>query len=272
MSSSHALQDLVTHLTQATGVSEAELSSILLMISVVAIGGAGVGLIVVCLRALLKPVRKPWLDPMLDMSEPAARPKEEAPASLGFPLSADGARSASEPPGLLSEAPLGSPASPMLSESPTTPGIAAVEIQRCSEPHIEPTARVPVSPETLAASEPSRRSEAQESDEEPPTKRSGNVPVSPAPAEPVIPAANGTGPFFGVGSPIPLVAKRAEEVSVVEGTLQTRAVPESVSPPTTEVANTSEASRTPSHSGLVMTVPEHAVRELTNFQYGARRA
>src|SRR5208282_5264368 len=61
-----------TRLAQASAASDSALSSILLIISVVAIGAAGVGLILMCARALVaKPANKGWVyEAVLPLDDP----------------------------------------------------------------------------------------------------------------------------------------------------------------------------------------------------------
>jgi hypothetical protein len=278
MSASFGISDFVTQVTQTAGVSEAELSSILLMISVVAIGGAGVGLIVVCLRALLKPGTQPWIELPLEAVDNTS---ETVPLSERLPLS--GGRS------------------PSVHDNPTAPGIAVVEIER-PQPRVETTARVAYAPpvpappasappasaptvvapraavpvEATAANTndiPAGESTPGSEDEEPETRRSGNLPAVAEEVPESAPATTlaGAAIAFGEDSPIPLISRKPVE-DMVEGTLETGAVTEPTPAPEAAHLKPSEPPKTPSHSGLVATVPEHRVHELASFQYGARRA
>jgi hypothetical protein len=282
MSASLGIDSVVARLTQATGVSEASLSSILLIISVVAIGGAGLGLIVVCVRALLaRPKVQPWIDEALapydDLSAPpppvqAVLPDAVLPALAALAL----APVAPVPP---PRAPL-----PSVHETPTAPGIAAVDIENSIPSRAETTAEIDAkSLSRLALA--SGMTEPKDDDQEPETQRSGAPPAKPS---------GQTGSFFGESSPIPLVSKRPEAVRSVEPTLQTRALlappelPASVrssellvaasvveaedSHPTLIGTDRDGRKSDPSSSGLVVTGPALGGRDFAGFQYGARRA
>jgi hypothetical protein len=268
MSASLGISDFVSQVTQTAGVSEAELSSILLMISAVAIGGAGVGLIVVCLRALLKPGTQPWIELPLEAVDNTS---ETMPLSERLPPS--------------ERLPLSGGRSPSVHDSPTAPGIAVVEIERCAPPRVETTARVayapapaPVAVQTPAANTndiPAGESTPDSDDEEPETRRSGNLPAVAEESPESAPATTlaETAIAFGEDSPIPLISRKpAEDTAMMEGTLETGAVTEPTPHPEAARLKSSEQPKTPSHSGLVATVPEHRVHELASFQYGARRA
>jgi hypothetical protein len=268
MSLSLRAADAVTSLTQATGVSETDLSSILLVISVLAIGGAGLGLIIVCARALFARPRAPaWMPSPLesidDLDEPASPPRLALVEPLAAVEPLPRFETPPPPPDLLPQAveaaaealPPPRPAVPSVHETPTLRGVAAV---------------TDIAPETV------RSGPAQEA-----------------------PAAH-TGPFFGEGSPLPLLSVKPSSASapapIPEATLETAPVSESVrdtltpeapvAPPAEDAMGRTQESqpdllaaaasdgpeRTVSSSGLVMAVPRGLTPDVGSFQYGARRA
>jgi len=234
------------------------------MISVVAIGGAGVGLILVCIRALLpRPKLPPWLDAGLaagedPMAAPLSAPIElPPPAPLPLPL---------PPPRV---------AYPSVHETPTAPGIAAADIEKSIPSRAETTAEIDARSLSRLVTEVSTPDPEEAS---PATQRSGDPEAGPS---------GQTGPFFGESSPIPLVSKRPEELSPVASTLQTGVLLAPVislpSPPPAEVESddgpetlvrpaSENAKSDPASSGLVVTGPAMGGRDFASFQYGARRA
>jgi hypothetical protein len=234
VTSSTAHFDFVTRLTETSGLSEAALSSILLVISVVATGGAGIGLLVFAARALLE--------------QRAGR----ARALASVP---EGAATGGGAPGPLDDLPL------YVEDVPSVRSILAEEAKR------RDTDLQAAQPEPLPLS--GNEANATDHEPEPETVRSGSVPIvgeEPDPRDaPTTPSAmlstNET-------SALPLVTKRAD-IPVEEGTLESKVMDPAVA---SEIAESGESDKVASSSGVVMAVPAMPRAVLGGgFQYGARR-
>jgi hypothetical protein len=281
-----AIDAAVTRLTQAqaSAASDSALSSILLIISVVAIGAAGVGLILMCARALVaKSATKGWVyEAVLPLDDPGGTlPPNRATASY---------------------APFGG-APPIAPPGPTLPG---------SLSRFDPTREMN---ETALTHLVSQTSETDIDAPEPETRRASDPRLSPVPPPPVPPvppsfptivSAPSAGyrpepeaPVVIVGyHPPTLISTRTEALPAVETTLRMPATPQPTfrravvqAPPAAPtkvtpadpLASTQESAAiaakagptlTPSSSGLVAVqgAVQQGARDLENFQYGARRA
>jgi hypothetical protein len=252
---------LATHATRLSAGSSDDLSSILLIASAVAMGAAGIGLVILCARALFArktATPQPWMATVL--SSPTIHTRKFAEAKLETSEAVSTLEAMRQ---IETESPLSDPdadAGPVTIRLPPT------------APDAAPPAPSPPAPSTddaspLSGRGPSSADPTLEMD----TRAFGSSVKSDNDVEPVevSPPSEPTDTEVFLGSPIPLVARKVSNKGTAGQTLEIFPAPVEETPvPTSDGREPMAVHR----SGTVPKADPAFMRTLPSFHDGARRA